>query len=255
MGKLHHLDVGCADATVIQTATATLLVDCHDIEKHAHLLPSNKRLRGVFITHQHHDHHSGLKFLRRKAFTIEWLIYSPYDRRYNDTSVTKEEWNEFNSHRDYFVNRGTQTRTPYRQDNFEKPFWVTDGIRIWMLGPARHIAKRDTRVLHDACLVFKTDLDSRKCLFTGDASDLNLDYVAANTSHFCDDILHASHHGSLDGASLTFVKKCNAMYTVISTQAGVYENVPHPTALRRYRENTGKKVYRTDQNGSIAWTF
>lgn len=231
------------------------LVDCHDIESHAHLLPADKRLRGVFITHQHRDHHSGLDYLRRKGYGIEWLIYCPYERRYADASVTKEEWDEFNSHRDYFVNRGTQTCTPYRQDSFDKPFWVTDGIRFWMLGPARHIAGRETRVIHDACLVFKADLGSRRCLFTGDASDLNLDYVAANTAHICDDILHASHHGGLDGASLMFVKKCKASYTVISTQAGVYDNVPHQTAIRRYRENTKMKVYRTDCDGSLSWAF
>ena len=94
MGKLYHLAVGCADASIIATNEATFLIDCHNIEEHAHLLPSNKRLRGVFITHQHYDHYSGLAYLRQKAFTIEYLIYSPYDRRYADGSVTIEEWNE-----------------------------------------------------------------------------------------------------------------------------------------------------------------
>ena len=42
MGKLHHLNVGCADASVIKTSSATFLIDCHNIEDHSHLLPSNK---------------------------------------------------------------------------------------------------------------------------------------------------------------------------------------------------------------------
>lgn len=50
MGAIYHLDVGCADASVIKTTTATFLIDCHDIEQHAHLLPSDKHLRGVFVT-------------------------------------------------------------------------------------------------------------------------------------------------------------------------------------------------------------
>ena len=59
---------------MIQTGAATILVDCHDIQRHARLLPKSKVLRGVFITHQHHDHHSGLAYLRSAGYKIEWLI-------------------------------------------------------------------------------------------------------------------------------------------------------------------------------------
>ena len=48
MGTLYHLDVGCADASLIQTPTATFLIDCHDIDRYSHLLPANKKVRGVF---------------------------------------------------------------------------------------------------------------------------------------------------------------------------------------------------------------
>ena len=169
--------------------------------------------------------------------------------------MTKEEWDEFVTHRDYFAKRGAKMRGPYRQTDFSKPYWKTDGVSFWLLGPARHIAESATRELHDACLVIKAHLGQRKCLFAGDASDVCLEHVAAQTTHICDDILHASHHGSLEGAALSFVKKCNASYTVVSTEEGVYENVPHPTALRRYRKHTKNKGYRTDVDKSLEWTF
>ena len=124
-----------------------------------------------------------------------------------------------------------------------------------MLGPAQHIAGSDSRELHDGCLVFKVDLGQRKCLFTGDALDKNLAYVAETTTHSCDGILHASHHGSLNGAEINFVKACNAQYSVISTQTGVHKNVPHPVALRRYADYTERNVYRTDTNGTLTWEF
>ena len=254
MGEMHHLDVGCADASFIITGTATFLVDCDSIDRYQNLLPANKRLRGVFMTHQHRDHYSGLQYLRSNGYSIDCLIYSPYERRYNDSSVTAEEWREFNSHRDYFAGRGTSLHAPYRQDSFNKPFWDTNGAQFWVLGPSRDIATSDTRELHDACLVVKADLNQRHCLFTGDASDTNLERVAT-MSHICDDILHASHHGSLNGAHLGFIRACNAGYTVISTRAGVHQNVPHPTALQRYRDNTKHRVYRTDQSGTVSWTF
>lgn len=88
-----------------------------------------------------------------------------------------------------------------------------------MLGPEKSTATSETRELHDACLVFRADMEKRKCTFTGDASDANLAGVAT-INHICDDILHASHHASLQGANLEFVKKYNAQYTLISTASG-----------------------------------
>ncbi len=253
MGTLHHLKVGCADASLIMT-DGSFLVDCHRIEEHKNLLPTNKQIRGVFVTHQHNDHYSGLEFLRREGYTIDCLIYSPYERRYDDASVTKEEWDEFAGHRDFFQSKGTKLFAPFKQESLAKAYWDTNGVQFWVLGPTKHTAQSDTRELHDACLVVKAHIGTRTCLFTGDASDANLQDVAT-ISHICDDILHASHHGSLAGADLDFIKKCNATYTVVSTESGVYDNVPHPTALKRYKEHTKQRVYRTDEYGTVKWTF
>ena len=255
MGELHHLDVGCADASVIKTSTATFLIDCHGIEDYSDLLPANKSLRGVFITHQHKDHYSGLGYLKDNGYTIEYLLYSPYERRYNDQSVTYEEWSEFNEYCDYFQEKGTKLYALYRQSNFDKPYWETDDVSFYIIGPAEDITVAATRELHDACLVVHAVMGNRRCLFTGDASNANLKWIADNTNDYCNDILHASHHGSIHGADLDFIKGCNADYTVVSTKSGVYENVPHKTAMQRYRDNTKNKIYRTDSSGSLKFTF
>lgn len=255
MGELHCLDVGCGDASVILTNTAAFLVDCHGIQWSSEFLPRNKRIHGVFITHQHEDHYSGLKYLKDNNYTIEWLIYCPYNRRWNDNSVTIEEWNEFKELKDYFVANGTRTSTPYRQNNWDKPFWDTNGIRFWIIGPDQGSANSDTREIHDASLVIKADLGDRHICFAGDASDLNLQYIADNTKNYCNDILHASHHGSINGANLDFIKKANIKYTLISTKSGVHDNIPHPTALQRYRNYTEYNVRRTDVDGSWKWEF
>ncbi|MEI6502400.1 MAG: MBL fold metallo-hydrolase [Armatimonadota bacterium] len=255
MGTLHCLDVGCADASVIITSTATFLVDCHNIGDHRALLPSTKKLRGVFVTHQHADHYSGLEYLRENGYTIDHLIYSPYDRRRGDGSITLEEWNEFNTLKDHFEANGTKLHAPYRQSDFKKPFWDTNDVKFEIIGPHSSTANSDTRELHDACLVVKAILGERACLFAGDASDANLEFIAKNTQNYCNDILHASHHGSLAGAQLDFVKKCNAQYTLVSTKPGKYENVPHPTAMKRYKDNTAHDVRRTDVDGTWKWTF
>jgi len=255
MGALHCLDVGCADASVIRTATATFLVDCHNIGHFENLLPGNKRLRGVFVTHQHSDHYSGLGYLKDNGYSIDHLVYSPYNRRRGDNSVTIEEWSEFASFCDHFSQKGSKLYTPYRQTEWGKPWWNTDGVQFEIIGPHSSVADSETRQLHDACLVIKAILGARACLFAGDASDANLEYIANNTKDYCNDILHASHHGSIEGAHLAFVKKCNAQYTLISTATGKFDNVPHPTALRRYKESTAHDVRRTDVDGSWRWDF
>lgn len=256
MGSLYCLNVGWGDASLIITDSATFLVDCHNIGDHANLLPSSKHILGVFITHQHRDHYSGLIYLKEKGYSIEYLIYSPYSRRHGDNSVTLEEWNEFNTLKDFFARRGTELYSPYRQEGFSgTAWWGTDGVKFEIIGPHASTADSETRELHDASLVIKAILGDRNCLFCGDASDTNLEYIANNTNNYCNDILHASHHGSLNGAHLDFIKKCNAKYTLISTQTGIYENSPHPDALRRYKDNTEYAVRRTDIDGSWRWTF
>jgi beta-lactamase superfamily II metal-dependent hydrolase len=255
MGELHHLKVGCADCSVIRTSSHTFLVDASNISDWSHLLPSNKRLRGVFITHQHYDHFDGLKYLKDKGYRIDFLVHSPYERRYGDNSVQYDEWQEFNALRDHFVNNGTDARAPHRQTDFSKPWWDAGEVKFWILGPSQAIASSETRQLHDAALVVHAALNKLRCLFTGDASDANLEDVASNVNNICGGILHASHHGSIEGASLPFIQACKATHTVISTESGVHENVPHPTALRRYKENTSHAVYRTDVDGALTWTF
>lgn len=254
MGKFYCLSVGCGDASIIQTDKDTFLVDCHGIDEFRSYLPKSKIIKGVFITHQHSDHYSGLKYLYDNSFSIENIIYSPYVRRKDDASVSSEEWNEFNTLKDKFIVKGTKSYTPVRQVDFKKPYWDCNGVKFEIIGPDKSIATSETREIHDACLVIKATMNSRMCLFTGDASDTNLEQIASSTENHCGDILHASHHGSLNGAHLDFIKSCNAKYTVISTQSGVHDNVPHSTALSRYKANAGK-IYRTDTDGTITWTF
>lgn len=59
-------------------------------------------------------------------------------------------------------NKGTNLYTPYRQNQFDNAFWEIDGIKYLILGPATHIAKSDTRELHDASLVIHAKLKNRK---------------------------------------------------------------------------------------------
>ncbi len=256
MGELHCLDVGCGDATVIIGGGETFLIDCHEIHNFKSLLPADKKIKGVFITHQHEDHYSGLRYLHEQGYGIDVLIASPYAKRYSDNSVSGREWHEFNGLKNYFERHGTEVHFPYRQSTWDKPWWRPNSeVAFGIIGPYKDIAESQTREIHDASLVVKATLGRRACLFAGDASDESLERVAHGTVRFCGDILHASHHGSIAGAQLDFIKEAAPQYTVISTKRGEYENVPHPTALQRYDDYTAHEVYRTDVFGGVKWSF
>lgn len=255
MAKIHFLDVGCADCTIINSEGQTHVVDCNnDIKRYNQYLPGDKQIRVIFITHHHYDHFEGLHYLYDNRYNAQYIILSPYERRYNDNSVQKAEWDDCQNIISKFEAKGTKVYKPFRQDSFDKPFWNIDNLKYWMIGPESNIAKSETRELHDASLVF-TLQTNRKCCFTGDASDTSLNWISKNTSHFCNDVLHASHHGSINGADLDFIKKSEPGYTIISTKSGVHESVPESTALARYRQNTKIAVYRTDTDGSKYFDF
>lgn len=255
MGKIHFLSVGCGDTSIIQTDTNTYLIDCYNINNYSYLLPNSKKIKALFVTHQHYDHFMGMEYLLDNNYHVDYLIFSPYERRYADNSVQYQEWQDFKSFVERFEKKGTKIYKPYRQDDFNEPWWKNDGLSFYMLGPAHSIADKDTRELHDASLVFHVKMGNRRCLFTGDASDTSLEWIAENTKNICNDILHASHHGSINGANLTFIKKANAKHTIISTKSGVHSSVPDSTALQRYRQYTSNKVHRTDTDGDYTVTF
>jgi len=255
MGKLIDFNVGCANSGIISTGYHSIMIDCYGLEDYKDNLPRSKTINVLFITHQHHDHFDGISFLLDNNYSVEYLIYSPYQRRYGDNSVELDEWNDFLNLKTRLEKKGTKCGSLYRQSDLKEPLFSYDDVKCFLIGPYKHIADSDTRELHDASLVIYFQLNNRFTVFPGDASDTSLNYIAKNTNNYCNDILHASHHGSLNGADLDFIKGANAVYTVISTKSGVYENVPHPTALQRYREYTAKSVYRTDTSGPLTWTF
>jgi len=254
MATIHFLDVGCADTTIITSLGKTILIDCSlGIEDYKELLPKNKVIDVVFITHQHQDHFNGLKYFKEEGYMISHLICSPYERRRGDDSVSLEEWNDFSELLDFFKGQGTKVYKPFRQESFDKEWWSFAGLKFWMLAPDKDIAKAQDRVLHDASLVFtiKSSKSGKKICFTGDASNKSLKQIASTTKDYCDNLLHASHHGSLNGAELSFIKKANITTTIVSTKEGIKENLPHKDALKRYSDNSSKNVLRTDKDGTI----
>ena len=255
MAIIRFLDVGYGDTTIIESQNDFFLFDCFNIEDYVKFLPNDKSIKAVFITHQHYDHFLGLQYLKDNNYSIGYLISSPYKRRNDDNSVKPEEWQKFRELESHFKSEGTKIYHPYRKNNLNKPWWTPSGLSIQIIGPIVAIADKDTRELHDACLVITVEVANRKICFAGDASDESLNWIAQNSSDFCGDTLHASHHGSIKGADEEFLKSADMSISIISTKENVYENVPHSDALNRYNTYSRIQVLRTDEEGTIVWNL
>ena len=247
--KYYFLNVGCADCTVMHLGTKVVMVDCHQGDTangQADILNyiPNGKIDVLIITHQHYDHFDGIQTLLDNDIEVVELWECNYDRRHGDNSVGYDEWQDYQRLRN---NLGATIYSPTRS---AKNYDTVGGAKFQIYNPKKNINAKGTRELHDASLAFTVRKGISSYTFTGDASNWALEEVTSFFTLQKKHLLHASHHGSLEGAYLDFVKAINPNYTIVSTKSGVYPNVPHPTALQRYRTHTRKAVRRTDVDGT-----
>ncbi len=252
--KYYFLKVGCADCTVMHLGSKVVMVDCHQggsengEEDIIDYIP-NDRIDVLILTHAHYDHFDGIQTLLDYDIEVGEVWESNYKRRYSDNSVGYDEW------QDYQNLIGKLNAKIYHPTRSTKNFDTVGGATFQFYGPKKNINDKDTREIHDASLVFTVRKGSMTATFTGDASDWALGEVESFFDLQKKHVLHASHHGSINGAHLEFIKKINPNYTIISTNSGVHSNVPHSTALQRYRNYSRKAVRRTDVDGTRVFTI
>lgn len=247
--KYFFLKVGCADCTVMHLGSKVVMVDCRqgnpsDGEEDILDYIPNDRVDVLILTHAHYDHFDGIQVLHDNGVDVGEVWESNYERRYGDSSVEYEEWKEYQR----LV--GKLGATKYHPTRSTETYDTVGGAKFQFYNPPKSINTRDTREIHDASLVFTVRKSSMTATFTGDASDSALEEVTDFFDLKKKHVLHASHHGSINGAHLEFIKAINPNYSIISTKSGVHSNVPHPTALQRYRNHSRRAVRRTDTDGT-----
>lgn len=251
--KAHFLNVGCADCTIFEIGNDLVMIDCgyrrfnNGTSKPTSIYNYLKTVIGetyidlLVITHPHHDHYLGMEELIGKV-TVAEFWGSPYQRRHGDNSLSVDEWNEYNCLKRRLVpnNRFTCTKGAKK---------VFSSCRFLVLGPRKNVNADETRECHDACLVVWVSTPANNFIICGDASDSELEQIRTDWDLSNCTVLRVSHHGSGNGADLEFIKAVSPRDTIISTQSGIFDNVPSSTALQRYRSNS-RKVFRTDVSGT-----
>ncbi|HSA07101.1 MAG TPA: MBL fold metallo-hydrolase [Candidatus Gastranaerophilales bacterium] len=247
------LKVGCGDCTVLLLGSKVVMIDCYQANNYGENIIDhipNNVIDVLILTHQHYDHFLGIQTLLDNDIEVKEVWESPYDRRYGDNSVQYDEWQKYQTLVKKLEANGAKRYTSTRT---EKIYDIIGGYEFYILNPVANINSVETRELHDASLVVmvkKVNSNKDKMIFCGDTSDWALDRVREKYNISGANILHASHHGSINGANIDFIKETSPNYTIVSTRSGVYSNVPSDVALQRYRSYTNKAVRRTDTDGT-----
>ncbi len=229
------LDVGQADAILIQNGDKNMLIDAGNNNDGELLVQYFKELMITHFdivvgTHPHEDHIGGLDDVIDEFDVSQF--YMP-DVITNTTT---------------FLDVLNALEKKNMKLNIPK---VGD---IWILGDAKIevlYTGTNQKDLNGASIVLKLTYGNVKFLFTGDATaSIEKEILKKDVSA---DVLKVAHHGSPYSTTDSFLDACSPRYAVISV--GNNNNYGHPgTSTIQKFERKQIEVHRTDKEGTVVAT-
>jgi competence protein ComEC len=245
------LNVGQADATLIQYKGKNMLIDTGDVDSRDSLVQQLKQhnvktLDIIVITHPHGDHLGGMAALF-KNFTIKQI----YDNgQAANTAMYKN-----------YLKNIKAKNISYKALKKGDSFTLGDAIQFEVLSPGTIFTKENTEGVSESgltnnnSLVCKMTYGKFSVLFTGDAqkeAEAQL-LKAYGSSKLQSDILKVGHHGSKTSSSPAFIKAVAPKAATISCGQGNQYKFPHEPTLKTLNDQH-VSIYRTDRNGAISIT-
>lgn len=225
-------DVGQGDAIFIDGPEKQVLIDGGPgdavLEKlGAVLLPWDRTLDVVILTHPHADHVFGLNtVLERYAVGEVFSTLAPYDE---PPAVAFAQ----------------QSATPIVQGDVID---LGDGAQLAVLWPAISLAGRVSEDPNDGSVVLRLTYGETTMLLTGDAGVAEEERFAAAAGNV--DVLKVGHHGSDTSTGAWLLNIVDPEYAVVSVGEGNSYGHPSPIVLERLA-NVGATVLRTDVDGDV----
>jgi len=233
--KVYFLDVGQADAILIQNNNENMLIDAGNNEDGKPLVEYFKSLgintfKYIVATHPHEDHIGGLDNIINE-FQIK-TIYMP------DAITTTKTFTEV---LDAIENKSLTYNVPKINETFS-------------LGEATFkviYTGTDTSDLNNTSIILKLEFGNTTFLLTGDATSETEKLILKQDIKA--DILKLGHHGSRYSSSDEFLERVNPKYAIISAGKNNTYDHPHPETIKKLK--TKKiEILRTDELGTILIT-
>lgn len=232
---IRYIDVGQADATLIQSNGEYMLIDCGNNEDGNLLVKYFEemgitKLKYLIGTHPHEDHIGGMDNIIRR-FDIG-TIYMP------DVITTTKTFNDV-------LDAISYKRLSYKVPIINEDFKLGNAtVRFIYTGT-------DNNDLNDASIILKLTYGNNSFLFAGDATKKIEKQILNNNIKA--DVLKVSHHGSSYSNSNDFLDKVNPKYGIISVGEDNSYNHPHNEVINNLNKRN-ISIYRTDMDGTIILT-
>lgn len=249
MLKVHFLDVGQANATLIQFREYLFLVDggnyadTRDIINYIDRLGEGQIMKYIIATHQHEDHIGGLSKIITK-YQPARVYAPPAPESLMKGLKTYQYFKEAIEANDIQLETLSEEETIYEDPTYD--------FRIETVFSGREMHSDD---LNSYSIMVKVTFKNKSFLITGDATEETERVVIASEMEREDgykmlpsDVLLVAHHGSAASTTESFLSLVNPQYAVISCEKGNEYGHPHTEVLKRLGE---REIYRTDYDGTV----
>ena len=245
MLRVHYLDVGQADCTLVripeEDGEFTLLIDAGDNGGETPLLAELfalgvTELDAAVFTHPHADHIGGGAEVLR-AFPCGQVYGPPVPSALTPTGSTYEDLLDVMLEKAISYTDVTAGMTLYQGEN----------ASLQVVAPQPGDAWED---LNNWSVGLRLEYGETAFLFTGDAEAVSEQNMLLAGQPLACDVLKVGHHGSDTSTGALFLAACAPRYAVISCGAENAYGHPHQTVLDALGL-LGATVYRTDENGTI----
>lgn len=235
---LHYIDVGQADATLLQTTSGSVLIDCG---KDADAILNYLELQGVteleylILTHPHDDHMGCapevLQNIKVNNVIMNGLVSTTTYYRETVDELEKQDINVLEA--------------------IPGDIYTVGALQFRILAPYDESYSGDDP--NNSSVVVHATYGNRAFLFTGDAEkQAEGVLVDKHGKEIKCDIFSAGHHGASTSNTKELLAAANPTYVVISVGEGNKYGHPTQQALDNFRE-AGATVYRTDELGTIVF--
>ncbi|MCL2528050.1 MAG: MBL fold metallo-hydrolase [Defluviitaleaceae bacterium] len=233
--RVHFIDVGQADAILIQSADNAVLIDAGARNAERIILPYLESVGVTALdvlvgTHPHADHIGGAAGILDAMEVRE--VWMP-----NVTHTTRT----FERFIDAIAANGAEVHLAHAGDILS-----AGQIQMTVVHPNR----TGYSSLNDYSVVLHMQFGETAFIFTGDGEGPTDREILENGWYIRSNVMLAGHHGSRTSSSEALIDAINPDIAVISVGAGNKYGHPHQVVLDRFAERN-IEVLRTDLEGTI----
>ena len=242
--RLHVIDVGQGDASLVQCGDRNVLIDCGENGLGETVLDYLDRIQvthldWVIATHPHSDHIGGMDtVIGSRRITIDRFMMPQVSADLTPTTKTYTDLLAAVKKKKLKITRPVAGQT-----------YDLDGVTMLVLSPAKKARYDD---LNDYSVCLKYTYRDVSILLCGDATKVVERQLITLDEDLSAQIYKVSHHGGKESNTEPFLAEVNPLYAAISVGEDNKYGHPTKTVLRRLKE-VGCQVNRTDLEGNLLY--